>query len=622
MLIEWMAAQMSKAVQEVMSEAGAGSGLTAASRVKITPSSNREHGDFSCHVAMPLAKALRTAPLPLAERIKAKLEAAGRMDGVLLQVETAAPGYLNLFVDWFAWAGRSFEPPAKPVCKAVVEHTSINPNKSAHVGHLRNACIGDTLVRMLGRTGTEVEVHNYIDDLGNQLADTVAGLLHTPQTGAHSRFGDYCWDLYAAVNREYASDPVLTERRVQVLHDLERGDANVAWIGALAAERIVREHVEDMERFGIRYDLLVWESRIVQEGLWEQAFQLLRQSPGFVREDDGPLAGCWVLKRGAGPDEAASQAAEHVADKVLVRSNGILTYTAKDIAYHLWKFGLLERDFRYKRFAGELWTTVAEGERQPRGGADRVINVIDHRQQYPQHMVREALTALGFDKQAQRLQHVSYGVVSLSPAAAAELGIDTADGRSSYPMSGRQGIGIKVTDLLTRVENVIEAARADPNGLPSSHIAAAAIRYYLLRFHLQTEVVFDLRQATEISGNTGVYLLYAYARAANVLNKAAGGSGDGIPAGLRTPNSAEHALLRQISCWPDVLHEACAALAPHMICAFAYELAAEFNSFYAECPILKADAETRELRLWLTGQFQAVLGDALEVLGLPAPERL
>ncbi|MCD1258140.1 arginine--tRNA ligase [Paenibacillus athensensis] len=615
-----MTGQMTKAVQDVVHETGAGP-LSVPLRVKITPSPQREHGDFCCQAAMPLAKILRIAPLALAELIKAKLDAAGRMEGVLLKAETVAPGYINLFIDWFAWAGRGFDPPKKSATQAVVEHTSINPNKSAHVGHLRNACIGDTLVRMLRRNGTKVEVHNYIDDLGNQLADTVAGLLHTPLIGIYRRFGDYCWDLYAAVNREYASDPGLTDRRVQVLHELEKGDGNVAWVGALAAERIVREHVEEMERFGIDYDLLVWESRIVREGLWEQAFGLLRQSAGFLREDEGPLAGCWVLKRITGSVDETPKAVEHLADKVLVRSNGILTYTAKDIAYHLWKFGLLEGDFLYKPFRGELWTTAAEGEKQPRRRADLVVNVIDHRQQYPQHMVKEALTALGFEEQALRLKHVSYGVVSLSRDAATELGIDTADGRSSYPMSGRQGIGIKVNDLLARVEAVIEGGRADQQGLSSSCIAAAAIRYYLLRFHLQTEVVFDLRQATEISGNTGVYLLYAYARAVNVLNKA-DGIVDDIPVRLQTLEPAEHALLRQISCWPDVLYEACEALAPHQICAFAYELAAGFHTFYAECPILKAEAEVRELRLWLSARFRQTLGDALQVLGLPTPARL
>ncbi|MDF2721820.1 MAG: arginyl-tRNA synthetase [Paenibacillus sp.] len=593
--------------------------------IQIEQPAHIEHGDYSTNIALKLSKPLRKSPMQIANLLKQKLEQEGSVEHLVYRVDVAPPGFINMFIDWGQWAQMEFATPPQSDAKVVVEHTSINPNKSAHIGHLRNSCIGDSIVRMLERTGYQVEVHNYIDDLGNQLADTVVGLMNPAwqaERKEHVRFGDFCWDIYAKVNKQYEQTPHLLEQRANVLHALEAGNNSVAWIGFLAAERIVREHLEEMSEFGIRYDLLVWESSIVREGFWERTFALLQQTPRFYRETSGKLEGCWVLKQSA--TEIGEEDAEHVADKVLVRSNGILTYTAKDIAYHLWKFGLLEQSFKYKRFSEQLWTTHADGKDAALGKADIVINVIDYRQQYPQAMVREALESLGYGPQAQNLRHVSYGVVSLSPRAASELGIDTSDGKSSYAMSGRQGIGIKVADLLNRMEAVIEHKRADKQGLSSRIIAAAAIRYYLLRFSLLTEVVFDIEQATEITGNTGVYVMYAHARAVSILSKAAAVVQPGAPETIDSGRleAAEYMLLRQIAAWPDRLQIACEDLSPHLICVYTYELATLFNNFYAACPIMKAEPSKREFRLWITHVFKVTIGDALSVLGLPAPNRM
>lgn len=581
-----------------------------------------EHGDYSTNVAMQLARTFRKPPVQIAGMLKNKLEEQGRFENLVSKVEVAPPGFLNMYIDWKVWAQREFALPSNIGVKAVVEHTSINPNKSAHIGHLRNSCIGDTLVRLLRRTGYDVEVHNYIDDLGNQLADTVVGMLNVPYKNEHSRFGDFCWDIYARVNREYVTDPRLLEQRTIVLHALEEGSGNLSWIGLLAAERIVREHLEEMNEFGIGYDLLVWESDIVREGFWDSAFGLLKETGQFYRETSGKLEGCWVLKQRSSDTE--DNESEHHADKVLVRSNGILTYTAKDIAYHLWKFGLLDKDFSYKRFADGLWTTRVNGIRSSFGQADIVINVIDHRQAYPQAMVKQALEMLGYAKQAAKLRHVGYGVVSLSPGAAQELGIDTSDGKASYAMSGRQGIGIKVSELLDRMEGIVDHKRSDKNGLPSRTIAAAAIRYYLLRFGLLTEVVFDLQQATEVTGNTGIYLMYSYARAASILNKAEADWNikPAVPDEIGQMEKAEYALLRHIAAWQDTLWTAGKELSPNAICHYAHELATLFNNFYAACPILKAAEDKKAFRIWLTSKFKETIGDALDVLGLPAPDRM
>lgn len=573
-----------------------------------------EHGDWACPVALRLAKALKRSPLAIAAGILAQL----KEHPLVTKVEVANPGFLNLWIDWAAWATLPAEPTPSTGLKVVVEHTSINPNKAAHIGHLRNSVVGDTLARLLRRRGHQVEVHNYIDDLGNQVADTVVGLLETSTEESFARFGDLCWAIYAQISQRYKTDPALTGRRTEVLHALEAGRGSLSWLGNLVAERIVREHIAEMGAFWIEYDLLVWESNIVREGFWSAAFERLQRSPLFALELEGKLAGCWVLRSPDSPAEESGNPDQPTADKVLVRSNGVLTYTAKDIAYHLWKFGLLGKEFSYQPFAGALWSTAPSGEPSGRfGHADRVLNVIDKRQEYPQAMVKLALQTLGFEAAAANLHHVSYGVVSLSPATAARLGIDTSDGKSSYAMSGRQGIGIKVADLLEQMEAIVDGVRPQQGGIASRAIAAAAIRYYLLKYGLGTEIVFDLDQAAELHGNTGVYLLYAHARAAGILRKSDLEQSATLPAFPSELAPEERALLKHLAAWPEVLAEAEATLAPQLLCTYAYELAALFHAFYAALPVLKGEA--RPFRLWLTETFQQTLAEALDLLGLPAP---
>lgn len=589
-----------------------------------------EHGDYSSNVAMLLAKLVRKAPLQIAQELQQRIEKSGSVHGLFSKVTAVPPGFLNFHVNWETWASGDYGAASEPIdrgnkTKVLVEHTSINPNKAAHVGHLRNSCIGDSLSRMLAHAGYQVEVHNYIDDLGNQLADTVVGILHTQTDDTFHRFGDFCWETYAKVNQAYKVQPELIEKRSTVLHALESGQSNLAWMGALVAERIVREQLEEMKQFGIDYDVLVWESSIVRAGLWDTTFELLSQTNMFEKVTTGKLAGCWVLKN---PEEGAVATegnTDYQGDKVLVRSNGILTYTAKDIAYHLWKFGVLQNDFVYKKWADGLWSTASQGNKKSIGKADMVINVIDYRQEYPQEMVKLALEVLGYKQQASQLKHVSYGVVSLSPETAAGLGIDISDGKSSYAMSGRQGIGIKVADLLDRMEKVIDAKRSRKAGISSRSIAAAAIRYYLLKYQLLTEVVFDLDQATEVTGNTGVYLLYAYTRANSILDKAQKDTRLQMMEPKFTGTlleEQEYRLLRYIAYWPELLDNATRQLAPSSICHYAFELASLFNHFYSACPVLKGSEESIAHRLWITQKYKHTLHQALELLGMPTPRRL
>ncbi|MNI42942.1 Arginine--tRNA ligase [compost metagenome] len=291
----------------------------------------------------------------------------------------------------------------------------------------------------------------------------------------------------------------------------------------------------------------------------------------------------------------------------------------------MWKFGLLDRDFTYKKFHDGLWSTHAGGTRKKIGHADVVINVIDFRQEYPQAVVKQALAALGFTEQANQLKHVSYGVVSLSPETAAGLGIDISSGKHAYAMSGRQGIGIKVAELVEHMEQIIEAKRSRKVGISSRVLAAAAIRYYLLKVNIQTEVVFDLQQATEVSGNSGIYLLYSYARANRVLANAVKHQlivDTTTPINLAELEPQEYELLRHIAYWEETFEAALKQLTPHVLCSYAFELASLFSHFYGACPIIKGPENKLQLRLWLTSRFKETLHQVLQVLGMPTPKRM
>ena len=306
--------ELISAVENVLEELAADAQqlLPEGLQVIIEHPARAEHGDYSLTIALQLAKFLKKSPMSIASDIKEKLLQQDAFKAWFSHIEVAPPGFINLYLDFAKWAAnRNVSHLSKPKpanAKVVIEHTSINPNKSAHIGHLRNSCIGDTLARLLKKTGHQVEVHNYIDDLGNQLADTLVGIQHTNTELPFNRFGDFCWETYSKINKAYKENPELQKERAHVLHELEKGNSNTAWMGLLVAERIVREHLEEMKQFGIRYDVLVWESSIVREGFWANTFDLLRTTPIFQQETEGKLAGCWVLKQHEDDAEAAGHA--------------------------------------------------------------------------------------------------------------------------------------------------------------------------------------------------------------------------------------------------------------------------------------------------------------------------
>ncbi len=519
--------------------------------INLAFSASASFGDYS----IPLqkwAKALKRSPMDIAKGIAAILQ---DMQAPAIAEISVTNGYLNFrlnrpavgrgVIERVLDEGADFgQNDVGTGTKVVVEHTAINSNKAAHVGHLRNSCLGDTLVRMLRSQGYNVEANNYIDDTGVQVADVVValillqeGLLELPDGNDQlpdESFDYYCSRLYVAVGKAYEQQPALQERRKAMMRAIEHGEEPYAQLAEDLSQKIVRAHLATMARLNISYDLLTWESAIIGAGLWKRTFEMLRDRGVLEHPEEGPAAGCWIVPFGNG-DAQGDEGEQRMSDKILVKSDGTATYTGKDIAYQLWKFGLADNlgvEFHFVPWGRQhdgrlLWTMLAhqpeEGatEADPRrfGHGKRVITVIDVRQSYLQQVVYESLRRLGYVEQADNSVHFAYEVVTLSAATAASLGVDTSDGHESYAMSGRKGIEVKADDLINKAIAKMQEAKPDLPVETAAQLAASAIRYFMIRFNQQQIITLDIDEALRANGDTGVYLQYAYARANSILRK-------------------------------------------------------------------------------------------------------
>ena len=634
-----------------------------------TPPS-RAMGDLAVTVAFQLARTLRKAPRVIAQELAAALSPIPGVE----RVSVAANGYLNLSLERPTFlldraSGRAASLPLAEV-KTVVEHTAINPNKAAHVGHLRNATLGDTLVRVLRFRGTPVETQNYIDDMGVQVADVIVGfrdierrtIADVRQIAETTRFDYYCWDLYSKVGQWYEQDKANLDVRARTLHDLEHGGTEVAEMGSLIVDHIVRAHLTTMARLNIGYDLLTYEGDIIRLQFWAHCFETLKAQGAVFLQTEGKLAGCWVMRIEEGKDgESAPEGEEkdeESREKVIVRSNGVVTYVGKDIANQFWKFGLLGRDFHYHRFADQaggraLWaTTSAEGDTSgvpSFGQASRIYNVIDSRQMYLQALLAQALRTLGHPEQAENSVHFSYEMVGLSHATARELGYPADEESLKKPfveVSGRKGLGVKIDDLLDVLEAKAKAevSRRNPD-LPAdecqrtaSHIAIGAIRYFMLKFSRGKLIVFDMEEALSFEGETGPYLQYAVVRANNIFNRLRereGVSEADVLAGLAgapldelqpsdEPDAHDlWALVFEASRLDDIVEQTVRALEFSVLAKYAFGLAQLFNAFYHRYPILNEEDPGR--RMWRAAgvaYFRAQLTSALDLMGITVPGRM
>ena len=630
----------------------------------------RELGDLGTPMAFELARRLRKAPRAIAQEVAA---AFGSLDGIR-QVSAAPNGYLNVFLERPAFlldrlAGAA---PAAPreSGKAIVEHTAINPNKAAHIGHLRNAALGDTLVRVLRFSGTPVEVQNYIDDTGVQVADVVVGfrVLENKTLGDiraiadSTRFDYYCWDLYARVTEWYEQDKARHEVRGRTLHDIEHGGNENADIAAFIADRIVRCHLQTMARMNVDYDLLTWEGDILRLKFWAQAFEVLKAKGAVHLRTEGRLAGCWVMPiqedLGAADEPGDEEGEER--EKVIVRSKGVVTYVGKDIAYQFWKLGLLGRDFQYREFAsrpqGPLWaTTSADGvaSHPPYGGASFVYNVIDVRQSYLQKLLKQALIAVGHPEGADRSHHFSYEMVALSHATARELGYapppDSEEARRPFvEVSGRKGLGVKADDLLDTVIRKAggEVAKRNPElgeadvARTAQLIGIAAVRYFLVKFSRGKIIAFDLDEALSFEGESGPYIQYAVVRINNIFRKLQerdglteaallGSLGALDPAELQGEGGGHElwALVLEASRLDEVVEQVIRSLEFSVLAKYAFGLAQGFNAYYNLHPSRSSilNEERDHIRRWRAAAvvyLRDQLTRALDLMGMGVPSRM
>jgi len=671
-------------------------------------------GEVASPVCFELAKRLKKSPRVLAQEIANSLKP---IRGVA-RVEVAGGGYLNAYFDRaeffratcaeaMAAPGTTKKADGAESGKIIVEHTSINPNKAAHIGHLRNAVLGDTFVRLLRYAGSRVEVQNYIDNTGVQVADVVLGFLNLePKTleqvralAAAPRFDYFCWDLYTRVTQFLAADKFRLDLRAQTLKDIEEGHGEAAKIAEVVSDAIVGCHLRTLDRLGIEYDLLSRESEILHMKFWDAAFELLKERGAIQFARGGKSAGCWVMQLPSTENEAmeepaksgtsgakapapdagdmsglkprptttvpseaergAEDAPEEAEAKIIVRSNGTVTYVGKDIAYHLWKFGLLGRDFHYEIFKDPLggpgpWeTTSAAGlpNAPPFGHAHEVYNVIDARQAYPQQVVAAGLRALGYADEADHLKHFAYNVVALTPRCAQELGyeIPAEDAKRAYiEVSGRKGQGVKADDLIDQLETDArkevdarhpEASEAERASIAHA-IAIGALRYFLLRFTRSTVIAFDFKDALSFEGETGPYAQYAIVRVNGILRK--GAEADPARAAMDAANqtriesgeidSARFLAAGADDVWDLVLlagsldarvDTALSAQEPAFVARYAFEVAQAFNAFYHKHHILsEEDAEKRAFLLRVTALVREQLVATLALLGISAPEKM
>lgn len=634
---------------------------------------NRTLGDLGTPVAFDLARRLRKAPRAIAQELAAAL---GPIPGVT-RIEAAPNGYLNVFLDRPSFllarlglAGTLAAPPARPE-KTIVEHTAINPNKAAHIGHVRNAALGDTLVRVLKFRGNPVEVQNYIDDTGVQVADVVVGfrelekltLDDARRIAATTRFDYYCWDLYARVTEWYGADTDRLKLRAATLHDLEHGVDPTAGLASFIADTVVRAHLKTMARINIDYQLLTWEGDILRLKFWARAFEVLKDTGAVFLQNEGKHAGCWVMKiddPDTAPDDDEDADPES-REKVIVRSNGTVVYVGKDMAYQFWKSGLLGKDFFYRKFAtrkdgGTLWATTSDqvqaardgqAELNPQfGNAAATYNVIDVRQSYLQKLLKQALTAIGHPQEAERLTHFSYEMVALSHPTAKELGFapdpDSEEAKKPFvEVSGRKGLGVKADDLFDRV---IEKARvevdrrqsdlpADERRTIAEQIGVAAVRYFLIKYSRTTVIAFDIDEALSFEGESGPYLQYAVVRANNIFQKLNERLGldetamlAPLPAAPPDAIDTDHelwALVLEASRVDDIVEQVVRSLEFAVLAKYGFGLAQLFNAFYHRAQILNEERDdVRRWRAAAVAYYRQQLTRVLDLMGVAVPVRM
>lgn len=622
--------QARRAVEDALSKGG-----FPKAEVKVLVPSKPGLGDLSCAVALGLGRELKRPPLEIAQTLAKSITETGLPP--LAEGVTAHPsGYLNFTLNWGKFSSGALSETMSGIedlgvskSEVLIEHTNVNPNKALHVGHARNLVLGDSLVRIMRKLGNHVQVVNYIDDSGAQVADVIVGLRFLgfkDEAPPGVKFDSYCGDtVYTGVNRQYEKDPSLKEKQRLVLRAIESGEGELCDYAHRIVLRILAEQLKTCWRLGARYDLLNWESHIIETGMWEKVFEEMKAKGVAVLETEGENAGCWVIKDAELGDE-----------KVLVRTDGTVLYVAKDIPYAAWKVGILRDPFKYEVYALQpggptLWTTTtAEGVKDhPKfGAAELAISVIDTKQSRLQKIVSRVLELMGGEGKGRYL-HRGYEVVALSKKSAESLGIETE--KEFVHMQGRKGVYINVDTVLDSLnEKAFSETKTrnpeEPEGWikeVAEKMAIAAFRFELLKQDPDKIIAFDIESALQLQGETGPYLLYSYARAKRILAKADAEPSISEAAARKLTHPKEVALIKSVSMYDKAVIEAGEYLSPKEVARYAHTLCLLFNEFYEQVPVNKEqDQELRGARLAVVSAFSVTLRDAMGLVGIEALEQV
>jgi arginyl-tRNA synthetase len=582
-------------------------------------------GDVASSICFSLAKKEKKSPVALAQEISKKIKLPDWVstlsaDGPYLNFTLSDSFYQQLVLEISKSKGKFGKGKPKKG-KTIIEFPSVNPNKPWHIGHLRNALLGDSVARILEFCGETVERADYIDDLGLQVAQSFWGYSHLGKKPS-GKLDLWLGGQYVEVSKRFESEEGVQKEVRELLKKMEEGEGNEAQECRALVEKCVAAQYETAFKFSVFHDLMVFESDVVKT-IFEEGMEMLKRNGAIVKETEGKNAGCFVAKMAS--EEFASMESP---DKVLIRSDGTATYTGKDVIFQLWKFGLLKREFSYSKFmeqpnGKECFMTDRKGKKGGFGKATRAINVIGMEQAYPQKVIKEILLGMGYGKEAENSVHLAYEHVWLQEEAPKDAGQDAGAEESAKKFSGRQGTWIGYTTDELYDEGVRRAAEkikeeTQGKGKIASSIAASAIRFSFLRTSPEKKITFRWDSALSLEGDSAPYIIYAHARANKIIQKAGHGKASEVAL-----EESERALLNKLMLFGWEAQEAARHLRPHLLADYCIEVATLYNRFYNCCPIISCeDEKVKNNRLAINFAAKTVLASALSLLGIEALEAM
>lgn len=592
-------------------------------------------GDLSSTIGFALAKELKKNPAVIASELEPKLIELAKKYPLVSEIKTKGP-YINIFFDKGKVAeltvgsvlemgesyGTSQEFQGK---RALVEYPAVNPSKPWHIGHARNAILGDTLCNILDWVGYEAVRLDYINDLGLQIAQVIWKLKQAEKAKEEVKYDHFLGHLYVEVQKLFDENESVQEEVREVSRQLEDLQSSDAKLSAEMVTKCLEAQFETSYRLGIYHDYQVWESAIAHSGILELAQKMMLKSDNILKLDEGEKAGCIVA------DLSVINEFKDMKDpyKILFRSDGTRTYTGADVALQMWKFGIIEDPFRYSSLEtqpnGEkVMRTDLQGEKRNLGKFDLVMNVIGSRQAHPQKMVYTILDILGYSRESENSHHIAYEFVGLE----------------GEDFSGREGtwIGYSTDDVLDKATELarVEVDKRNPDesdefrNTVANQIGVGAVRYFMLNASPDRQITFRWDEALDFSGDAAPYLQYSHARAQRILEKVVDEGPSQVNLAFIS-TEAEYELVKEISRFPDELLEVARSLKKNVwgtsftsnrITAYTYGLANLFSKFYDSSPVLKADPDIREARLALVRAFKITMTNCLTVLGIPIVERM